>query len=366
MLNLGASSINDAFGLPAAAGNNTASFTLQTTPPLNYTGPADAGPDQFAHNATLVTLDGSDSYDVTGDPIATYAWTQTGGPPVVLDGRRRTAPDVHDRGHRRHLHVRPHRDHGGGVELDRLGDGHQQRQRRARRERGTGPDREDRGHHGHAGGSASDANLDPLTYSWTQTGGPPVTLADPTTRRPSFVVPPVTAPAGDTFTFALTADDGFPGGTGTDSVTVTSAASTPTVTVAKTRCRWHVHELLHRGPADALRRHHEPRRHQPGRLHLRLVAGERSHDGAVVHDGRHPDVHAPVERCGPDDGRVHEWHDRDVTDLGELPTVPGRGDEDEHEQVLGGRPRSPRTPARCRRGRWPTPAPRSRSSPATR
>ena len=62
-----------------------------------------------------------------------------------------------------------------------------------------------------------------------------MTLADPTTRRPSFIVPPVTSPAGDTFTFQLTADDGFPGGTGTDSVNVTSAASTPTVTVAKAR-----------------------------------------------------------------------------------------------------------------------------------
>jgi len=36
----------------------------------------------------------------------------------------------------------------------------------------------------------------------------PVTLADATTRRPSFVVPPVTSPSGASFTFQLTADDG--------------------------------------------------------------------------------------------------------------------------------------------------------------
>ena len=126
LLNIGASSINTAFGLPAAAGNNTASFTMQTTPPLNYTGPADAGPDQFAHNNALVTLDGSGSYNVTGDPIATYGWNQTSGPPVALDGRGRTEPDVHDRGHRRHVHLRPDGHHRGRLQLDRLGDGHQQ------------------------------------------------------------------------------------------------------------------------------------------------------------------------------------------------------------------------------------------------
>ena len=152
LLNLGASSINDAFGLPAPAGNNTASFTMQTAPALNFTGPADAGPDQFAHNATLVTLDGSDSYNVAGDPIATYAWTQTGGPPVVLTGADGPHPTFTTEATDAAYCVRPDRHHRGRVELHRLGHRDEQRQRRAGRERGTGPDRQGRGHHRVPGG----------------------------------------------------------------------------------------------------------------------------------------------------------------------------------------------------------------------
>jgi len=36
-----------------------------------------------------------------------------------------------------------------------------------------------------------DPDGDPLTYSWTQTGGPAVSLSDPTTANPSFVAPAV-------------------------------------------------------------------------------------------------------------------------------------------------------------------------------
>ncbi len=45
---------------------------------------ADAGPDQIVHTLTVVTLDGSGSFDPDGHLPLTYAWTQTGGTTVTL------------------------------------------------------------------------------------------------------------------------------------------------------------------------------------------------------------------------------------------------------------------------------------------
>lgn len=42
-----------------------------------------------------------------------------------------------------------------------------------------------------------------LGYTWTQVGGPPATLVDPTTAKPSFEVP-----APGTFRFSLVVSDG--------------------------------------------------------------------------------------------------------------------------------------------------------------
>jgi len=47
---------------------------------------ADAGPDQLAAAAGVITLDGSGSRDPDGDPLQ-YEWLQTGGPSVSITGR---------------------------------------------------------------------------------------------------------------------------------------------------------------------------------------------------------------------------------------------------------------------------------------
>lgn len=53
------------------------------------------------------------------------------------------------------------------------------------------------------GSASSDANGDQLTYAWTQTGGPSVTLSDPAAASPTF-----TAPATDSvLTFSLAVTD---------------------------------------------------------------------------------------------------------------------------------------------------------------
>jgi len=55
-------------------------------------------------------------------------------------------------------------------------------------------------------GSASydPLNRTPLTYQWSQTGGPTVTLSDPTAMRPTFTAPRVTAGTPLTFTLVVT------------------------------------------------------------------------------------------------------------------------------------------------------------------
>ena len=55
-----------------------------TVNPINHPPLADAGANQTVSPGYVVTLDASKSKDLDNDPL-TYAWKQTGGPPVVLN-----------------------------------------------------------------------------------------------------------------------------------------------------------------------------------------------------------------------------------------------------------------------------------------
>ena len=68
------------------------------------------------------------------------------------------------------------------------------------------------------GSASSDSDGDPLTYAWTQTAGPAVTLSDASAARPSFTAP--AAPAS--LSFQLVVNDGH----------VASTAASVTITVA--------------------------------------------------------------------------------------------------------------------------------------
>ena len=69
------------------------------------------------------------------------------------------------------------------------------------------------------GSGSSDPDSDPLTYSWTQTSGPTVTLSSTTAQKPTFTAPSVTQ--NTNLVFSLTVNDG----------TVSSSADTVTIAV---------------------------------------------------------------------------------------------------------------------------------------
>jgi hypothetical protein len=81
-------------------------------------------------------------------------------------------------------------------------------------------------------GSASfDADNDPLTYAWSQTGGPTVSLSSGTAAKPTFTVP--FSAAGQTLTFSLKVNDGQADSAAVQvSVPVTDANNPPTVAIS--------------------------------------------------------------------------------------------------------------------------------------
>ncbi|MBN1260678.1 MAG: DUF11 domain-containing protein [Anaerolineae bacterium] len=183
--------VTDSLGLGSTADELVVTTTNQ--PPV-----ADAGEDQTVYTSMLVTLAGSGSSDPDGDLPLAYLWTQTGGPAVTLSDPAVVSPTFDAPDDPAVLTFTL-------VITDSLG-------------LGATPDEvvvtvtnrppiadagEDQTVYTSApvmlDGSASDdpdGNL-PLTYQWTQTGGPAVTLSNPTAVTPTFTAP--NTPAALTF-----------------------------------------------------------------------------------------------------------------------------------------------------------------------
>jgi hypothetical protein len=81
------------------------------------------------------------------------------------------------------------------------------------------------------GGLSSDPDGDPLSYSWQQLSGTPVTLSDSQSPSPGFIAPLVAA-SGDTLTFQLTVSDGSLSSTSLVNVTIAKLQQAP-VAIAK-------------------------------------------------------------------------------------------------------------------------------------
>jgi hypothetical protein len=196
--------------------------TSDNEPPVNEPPVADAGSDQTAAEGVTVKLDGSNSSDVD-DGIKSYSWTQTGGPSVTLSSTSAvtptfTSPDVTQGGASLAFLLRV-TDNGGLQSTDTC---------IVNVTWGNEPPVANAGSDQTVaegvtvtlnGSGSTDPDDGIASYSWTQTGGPAVTLSDPTYVQPTFVTVPVDL-AGATLTFELTVRDNSSLET-TDTVSVT-------------------------------------------------------------------------------------------------------------------------------------------------
>ena len=183
-----------------------------------HTPVASAGAAQSAPAHTSVTLDGSASNDPDGSPL-TYAWTQLSGAAVTLAGATSAkptfaAPNVRDQSKLTFgllVNNSTLNSAAATVEVTVTPNNH--------------PPVANAGKNQSVplnanvtldGSASSDADGDPITYNWTQTGGVPKQAFSTSAAQPALLI---TDPG--TFTFQLVVNDGL----------VDSAAATVQVTV---------------------------------------------------------------------------------------------------------------------------------------
>ena len=198
---------------------------------------ADAGPDQTVQEGSQVILDGTASYDPDVEPV-TYTWLLIPGPlSVTLTDPNTatpsfTAPPVGAGGGRVDFELIV-ADARGLIHSDyifvNISNVNQQPVTNA------GPDqtRNENTVVTLDGSASSDPDLDTLHFSWSQTGGPGVSLTGATTPSPTFTAPNI-GPGGALLTFQLIVNDGqASGGADTVQVAVQDINDPPVCTLAQ-------------------------------------------------------------------------------------------------------------------------------------
>jgi hypothetical protein len=172
--------------------------------------------------ATMVTLDGSNSSDPDGDSL-NYSWTQISGPNVMLTDADTvtpefTAPEVDSE---TDLTFELTVDDGDASDTDTTIVTVTDSNTPPTADAGDDQTIEVQATVTLDGSNSSDPDGDSLSYSWRQTAGPNVTLADADTATPEFTAPDVDDPTD--LTFELTVDDGDASETDRTVVTVTNS-----------------------------------------------------------------------------------------------------------------------------------------------
>jgi hypothetical protein len=177
--------------------------------PANQPPTANAGPDLVVDEQTTVTLDGSGT-DSDGS-ITGYAWTQTGGPGVTMNGANAatmtfTAPAVPVGTVTLNFRLTVTDDDGASASDDVVVTVNTTNQAPVAN---AGPDQSvDEQSPVTLTGSGTDADGSIASYSWAQTAGPMVTLSGATTATPGFMAPSLSVSATLVFELTVTDDRG--------------------------------------------------------------------------------------------------------------------------------------------------------------
>ena len=247
------------FELTATANGEIDTDTVSiTVVNVNHTPVADAGGDQSIAEGSPVTLDGTSSFDMDGDPIS-YAWVQMSGPSVTLTGADTAAPSfsapVVDAGGAPGVVATlvfelvvndgfPQDAPAPGYTLSDVADMVTIQVTNVNNDPVADSGGDQTVNENSVvvlnGSASSDPDGDALTFAWTQIGGPPVALTGETTATPSLTTPLI-SPGGADLTFQLTVHDAY-GGTASDSVVVhvQNANDPPLVSAARPTiaCLW--------------------------------------------------------------------------------------------------------------------------------
>jgi large repetitive protein len=220
---------NTPFGARVA---ETSDGTACNTRPVANAGSNQIVLERIGGTPTTVTLNGTGSFDTEGQAL-TYRWTQTGGPTVALrndtSAQAQFEADVpYDTSLTFQLLVNDGVDSSvpATVTVNVVN------VNRAPTAAATGPASADEGSVVTLDGSgSSDVDDEALTYAWTQTGGPAVTLTGAATATPSFTTPAVSTNSENVrLTFSLVVRDslGLDSTPSTFTVRITNVDQNPT------------------------------------------------------------------------------------------------------------------------------------------
>lgn len=177
---------------------------------INQPPVAEAGPDQTVQESSAVMLDGTASYDPDIETLS-YQWTQILGPAVTLMNANTatpffTAPSVGAGGATLVFDLTvtdPHLLTGSDSVAVNVTNVNQIPVAHA----GADQTRNEHTLVTLDGSASYDPDLDALSYTWTQTGGPSVVLTGGSGPSPTFTAPEV-GPGGALITFQLVVHDG--------------------------------------------------------------------------------------------------------------------------------------------------------------